>query len=64
VAVLWQRYRERAERNRISGRHESDLDAFRWLVEELRISLFAQELKTPFPVSYKRVEKAWAELDR
>jgi len=26
--------------------------------------LFAQELKTPFPVSYKRVEKAWADLGR
>ncbi len=36
---------------------------FRWLLEELRVSLFAQELKTPFPVSFKRVEKAWAELE-
>jgi ATP-dependent helicase HrpA len=35
---------------------------FRWLVEELHVSLFAQELKTPFPVSVKRLEKAWAEL--
>ena len=26
------------------------------------MSLFAQELKTPFPVSFKRVEKAWADL--
>ena len=24
----------------------------------------AQELKTPFPVSFKRLEKAWAELTR
>ena len=39
------------------------LAEFRWLLEELKVSLFAQELKTPFPVSYKRVEKAWAELD-
>ena len=37
---------------------------FRWLLEELRVSLFAQELRTPFPVSFKRVEKAWAELAR
>ena len=35
---------------------------FRWLIEELRVSLFAQELKTPFPVSVKRLEKAWADL--
>jgi ATP-dependent helicase HrpA len=40
------------------------LQAFRWLVEELRVSLFAQELRTPMPVSFKRIEKAWAELTR
>jgi ATP-dependent helicase HrpA len=42
---------------------EPALDAFRWLLEELKVSLFAQELKTPFPVSFKRVEKAWSALD-
>jgi ATP-dependent helicase HrpA len=38
------------------------LQEFRWLVEELRVSLFAQELRTPQPVSVKRLEKAWAQL--
>jgi ATP-dependent helicase HrpA len=37
------------------------LEEFRWLMEELRVSLFAQELKTPFPVSVKRLEKIWAD---
>jgi ATP-dependent helicase HrpA len=37
------------------------LRQFRWLIEELQVSLFAQELKTPFPVSAKRLDKAWAE---
>jgi ATP-dependent helicase HrpA len=64
VAALSQRYRERAERNRTAGRSEPALEAFRWLLEELKVSLFAQELKTPFPVSYKRIDKAWADLDR
>ena len=64
VAELWRRYRERADRNRESGRAEPKLEDFRWLVEELRVSLFAQELKTPFPVSFKRIEKAWADLAR
>ena len=32
---------------------------FRWLLEELRVSLFAQELKTPVPVSVKRLQKQW-----
>jgi len=40
------------------------LAAFRWLIEELRVSLFAQELRTPVPVSFKRVEKAWADIAR
>jgi ATP-dependent helicase HrpA len=35
------------------------LEEFRWHLEELRVSLFAQELKTPYPVSYKRLEKIW-----
>jgi len=35
---------------------------FRWLLEELRVSLFAQELRTPQPVSVKRLEKAWTQL--
>ena len=37
---------------------------YRWMVEELRVSLYAQELRTPLPVSIKRVSKAWDELDK
>lgn len=40
----------------------ADLLDYRWLIEELRVSLFAQELKTPFPVSVKRLDKIWEEL--
>ena len=36
-----------------------DLAAFQWMIEELRVSLFAQELKTPYPVSVKRLQKEW-----
>ncbi len=39
-----------------------DLAAFRWMIEELRVSLFAQELKTPYPVSVKRLMKEWGML--
>ncbi|GAA4344789.1 ATP-dependent RNA helicase HrpA [Variovorax defluvii] len=35
---------------------------FRWLLEELRVSFFAQELRTPQPVSIKRLDKLWAQL--
>jgi ATP-dependent helicase HrpA len=64
LAALWERYRARADANRVPHHVEPALDAFRWLLEELKVSLFAQELRTPFPVSYKRLEKAWAELIR
>ena len=40
-----------------------DLAAFRWMIEELRVSLFAQELKTPYPVSVKRLLKVWDGLN-
>ena len=40
------------------------LAAFRWMTEELRVSLFAQELKTPYPVSVKRLLKEWGGLDK
>ena len=45
------------------GVHDARLEEFRWLLEELRVSLFAQELRTPQPVSVKRLEKTWAQLN-
>jgi len=59
IAELWSRYEERATKLRRT--HESDprLEDFRWRIEELRVSLFAQELKTPYPVSFKRLDKLW-----
>jgi ATP-dependent helicase HrpA len=41
------------------GNADAKLTEFGWLLQELRISLFAQELKTPMPVSVKRIQKAW-----
>ena len=61
VAGLWAQYEARAEADRKAGVRDARLEEFRWLVEELRISLFAQELKTPFPVSAKRLAKFWDE---
>jgi ATP-dependent helicase HrpA len=57
---LEQRYLRRlADRKGVA---DARLDEFRWLLEELRVSLFAQELRTPQPVSVKRLEKAWSQL--
>ncbi|MFM9916725.1 MAG: ATP-dependent RNA helicase HrpA [Rhizobacter sp.] len=51
--------RHLAERKGVT---DARLDEFRWLLEELRVSLFAQELRTPQPVSVKRLEKVWTQL--
>jgi ATP-dependent helicase HrpA len=44
------------------GAVDARMSEFRWLLEELRVSLFAQELRTPQPVSVKRLQKAWGQL--
>jgi ATP-dependent helicase HrpA len=50
------------QRRQISS--DPQLDQFRWLLEELRVQLFAQELRTPVPVSVKRLQKLWQTLRR
>jgi ATP-dependent helicase HrpA len=45
------------------GTADARLDEYRWLLEELRVSLFAQELRTPQPVSAKRLQKAWEQIE-
>jgi ATP-dependent helicase HrpA len=57
---LEQRYWRRAAERR--GALDARLVDYRWLLEELRVSLFAQELRTPQPVSAKRLDRAWEQL--
>jgi ATP-dependent helicase HrpA len=53
----WERERNAMLKSGQQG--DSFLDEFRWLLEELRVALFAQELKTSSPVSVKRLQKMW-----
>jgi ATP-dependent helicase HrpA len=46
------------------GERDPQMEQFRWLLEELRVQLFAQELKTPVPVSAKRLSKMWQTMAR
>jgi len=46
------------------GADDARLREFRWLLEELRVSLYAQELRTPMPVSVKRLQKSWDAMQR
>ncbi|WP_414718870.1 ATP-dependent RNA helicase HrpA, partial [Undibacterium sp.] len=59
VAQPWQRMPKK-------GGQDADpkMLEFRWLLEELRVSLYAQELRTPMPVSVKRLQKVWESMQR
>jgi ATP-dependent helicase HrpA len=60
LTALWQQYEARAAAQRDAP--DPRLDDYRWQLEELRVSLYAQELKTPAPVSFKRLQKQWQQL--
>ena len=63
VGVIWQKWQDKVNTlNQANVDIPQGLQDYRWLIEELRVSLFAQELKTPFPVSIKRLEKSWQDL--
>ncbi|MCU0759631.1 MAG: ATP-dependent RNA helicase HrpA [Steroidobacteraceae bacterium] len=62
VAPLEARWRERVRAER--GLRPPGEDEFRWLLEEFRVSLFAQALRTRVTVSARRLEDAWAERER
>ena len=57
LTQAWQKLRQAQQ-----GNGDPRVDEFAWLMQELRVSLFAQELKTPVIVSVKRLEKMLAEI--
>lgn len=60
IQELEQMWQEKTDSLIKQGLPISDgLAGFKWMIEELRVSLFAQELKTPYPVSVKRLLKEW-----
>ncbi len=61
LAARWHRDQARQLK---SGNRDPQLEQFRWLLEELRVQLFAQELKTSVPVSVKRLSKMWQTITR
>jgi ATP-dependent helicase HrpA len=57
----WKRYWSEVEQKSKKQVVVPELDKFRWDLEEFRVSLFAQQLKTAYPISSKRLEKTWNE---
>ncbi|WER47151.1 ATP-dependent RNA helicase HrpA [Cupriavidus sp. WKF15] len=66
MAPLLQQWQRAEKQLRTQGKGAADarLDEFRWMLEELRIALFAQELRTPVPMSVKRLQKVWEAMQR
>ena len=55
---------QRTLKNQAGKNNDPRMLEFRWMLEELRVSLFAQELRTPMPVSAKRLQKVWESMIR
>lgn len=61
-AELWQQYIERQASLLKQHIDSPQLNHYRWMLEEYRVSLFAQQLKTKFPISEKRLKVYWHAL--
>jgi len=62
MAAFLQQWQQRYARMQQRRQHDERLHEVRWSIEELRISLFAQEVKTAYPVSLKRLQQRWQKL--
>ena len=63
LANLWSQYQTRLNKHSQEGKRDPQLEVYRWLLEEYRVSLFAQQLGTKVPVSDKRLSKQWSAVD-
>ena len=59
VQPIWDAYKVRALEHRRQELVDPAMDEVRWMIEELRVSLFTQELKTPMRISAARIHKQW-----
>ncbi|MCB1739650.1 MAG: DUF3418 domain-containing protein, partial [Gammaproteobacteria bacterium] len=62
VRPLWERYLSRARAHRAQGREDAALNHYRWMMEEYRVSVFAQEQGTATRVSRQRLDRLWASI--
>jgi ATP-dependent helicase HrpA len=60
IQPYWKKYQEFLQKKEsLSVRQNATLEDYRWWIEELRVSLFAQSVKTLVPISLKRLDKQW-----
>lgn len=63
LAEYWQQYQTTLTKHLKEGKRDAALQLYRWMLEEYRVSLFAQQLGTKIPVSDKRLSKQWQLVD-
>jgi ATP-dependent helicase HrpA len=63
LAGYWEQYQARLAKHAQEGKRDPELVLYRWMLEEYRVSLFAQQLGTRMPVSDKRMAKQWKEVE-
>ena len=63
LAGLWGQYQTRAAKHAQEGKRDPQLELYRWWLEEYRVSLFAQQLGTKVPISDKRLNKQWTQVE-
>ncbi len=64
IAPHWSRIKKLVDHAYETDANTTAFDEYRWMCEELRISLYAQGLKTKIPVSLKRMDKAWEKCQK
>lgn len=62
IQNYWEKYQARLTKHQNEGKHDPELTLYRWMLEEYRVSLFAQQLGTKMPVSDKRLLKQWMQV--
>ena len=62
IAPLWRRFAERAREHHARGRRDPELARYRWMLEEFRVSLFAQEIGAACRISRKRLDEQWQKV--
>ena len=62
VAKRWQAYLERLGQHQQQSIKDPQLEHYRWMLEEFRVSLFAQQLGTAITISEKRLDRQWKKV--
>ncbi|MCQ4314299.1 ATP-dependent RNA helicase HrpA [Pseudomonas stutzeri] len=63
LAGYWEHYQTRSKKHQQEGKRDPELTLYRWMLEEYRVSLWAQQLGTRMPTSDKRLNKQWSQVE-